>query len=61
LPGLHKWQVSVLSNRNHLVEFSENGVNVKYLYGGVIVDEELRRQYYDIFIVSFAFVIYEGS
>jgi len=50
-----------LGDCDHLVEFSKDRVNVEYSYGGVIIDKEFRWQHHDVFIVSFALVIYEGS
>jgi len=43
LPGLHKWQVLVLSDRDHLIEVSKDGINVKDSYGGVVIDKEFGR------------------
>jgi len=51
--------VLVLGVDDCFVQFSKNGVKVEN--SGSCFDEEFQGQYYDIFIVLFAFVINEGS
>ena len=59
LPGLHERSILVLGDRDHLIEVSEDGIDVEDL--DCAIDEEFWGKYCDIFIVLFASVICKWS
>ena len=51
----------VLSDCDHLIKFSKDGVDIEDSDGGVVVNKKFRGQYHDVFIIPFTLVVYKGS